>query len=62
MSVPEIVAVVRKWRDVYIAEGEFLRGSGSPEGYVQIFEVSSARRGRETEPPLTRADARTAAL
>lgn len=40
MSVPEIVAVVRKWRDVYLSEGEFLRSSGSPEGYVQIFEVS----------------------
>lgn len=40
MSVPEIVSVVQKWRDVYITEGKFLRNSGSPDGYVQIFEVS----------------------
>lgn len=43
MSVPEIVSVVDKWRDVYISEGKFLRNSGSPEGYVQIFEVSCRR-------------------
>ncbi|KLT46257.1 galactose-1-phosphate uridylyltransferase [Cutaneotrichosporon oleaginosum] len=51
MSVPEIVSVVQKWRDVYIAEGKFLRESGSPDGYVQIFENRGSMMGASAPHP-----------
>ncbi|BEI81718.1 hypothetical protein CcaverHIS002_0208780 [Cutaneotrichosporon cavernicola] len=51
MSVPEIVSVVQKWRDVYLAEGKFLLASGSPDGYVQIFENRGAMMGASAPHP-----------
>ncbi|BEI87775.1 uncharacterized protein CcaverHIS019_0104930 [Cutaneotrichosporon cavernicola] len=36
MSIPEIEAVIRAWRDIYHEQGKMLLHSGG--GYVQIFE------------------------
>lgn len=50
MNHKDILAVVQKWRKVYLQESDFLRTTARPgakdEGYVQIFEVSRAAAWR----------------
>ncbi|CAK9785436.1 hypothetical protein CC85DRAFT_288094 [Cutaneotrichosporon oleaginosum] len=49
MSVPEIEAVVRSWRDIYEEEGRFLTEGGG--GTVQIFENRGAMMGASAPHP-----------
>ncbi|BEI79970.1 hypothetical protein CcaverHIS002_0104990 [Cutaneotrichosporon cavernicola] len=49
MSIPEIEAVIRAWRDIYHEQGKMLLHSGG--GYVQIFENRGAMMGASAPHP-----------
>ncbi|KAL1413469.1 galactose-1-phosphate uridyl transferase [Vanrija albida] len=55
MAHKDILAVVQKWRKVYLQEADFLRSTARPntkdEGYVQIFENRGDMMGASAPHP-----------
>lgn len=51
MPLPAVLAVVKKWAEVYESELKFLTDTGAQEGYVQIFENRGAMMGASAPHP-----------